>query len=177
MNATHVLHSAVWDSAVWTLLGLAGGLALLAILSPRLFSSLSSQSSVWIDTYRVTKAFDKRFDISRYVLPYSRLLGAMTLVATGVLAVVASRLGHAGQQIAWPLLGLVGAAGAVAVFSPRLFSRLASWGNRWIDADRVLTKLDRRIDIDRHVLAHCRLFGVAVLGTVVVLACLLMWRA
>lgn len=59
---------------------------------------------------------------------------------------------------------VIGVLGLVALCSPPLFTLLASYSKVWVDTERFLKKLDQPVDIDRHVLRHCRLFG-AVLVT------------
>ena len=173
MNMPYFLSSVQWESVIWILLGLAAGVALTAVLNPRLFSVLSTRSGVWIDIDVVTRKLDKRINIDRRVLPHSRLLGAMSIAAASVLAAFSIRYQYAGWWIVLTSLGVIAAIGLVALVSPRLFSRLATWGSVWVDTDRVLKKADHRIDIDAYVLRYCRLFGAGVLGVVVVLAALL----
>jgi len=177
MSMIDVFSSVPREWFIWTLLGFAGGVGLIAVLSPRLFSALSAWSSVWIDTEKSAKSLDRRIDIEQHVLRHSRLYGAMTVVATGVLAAFSMRLEYAGRWVALVSLGFVAANGLLALLSPPLFSRLAHWGSLWIDTDRFFATLDRRIDIDRPVLRYSRLFGMAVLGVVVVLASCMLWTA
>jgi hypothetical protein len=175
MMSTLAVSSIEYESLVWALLAVAAGIALVAILSPRFFSKLNAWSSVWIDVDRFAGRTNKRIDIDHRVLLHSRLFGAMTIVAAGVLAGFSMKLQDAHQWIVLPSLGLVVVSGLVALFSPRLFSRLARWGSLWVDVDKSVDKMNYRIEIDRHVLRHCRLFGAVVLGAVVVLATALIW--
>ena len=52
--------------------------------------------------------------------------------------------------------------GMVALVNPPLFRRTAKVLSRWIDTDKSLAVLDKRVDIDGHVFRHTRLFGAAV---------------
>lgn len=169
--------STQWQSFVWIFVGIAASFALLAILSPRLFAKLNAWSSLWIDTDRVAKKTDKRIDIDHRIIPYSRLLGAMTIAAAAVLASFSGGLPHAQQLVVLASLGLVGVAGLLALLSPRFFSRLAQWGGLWIETDKYTDLLSRRIEIDHHVLRHGRLFGAVVMAVVIVLAILLLFSA
>ena len=164
-----------WQPFTWTLLAVAGIFGLMAILSPRLFSTVSAWSSTWIDIDRFAKKLDKRIDIDPGFTLHSRPLGALTVVAAVVLAGFFVGLEHPAQWIALPSLGLVAATGLVALVSPRLFSRLARWGSFWVDIDKPVNRMNHRVEIDRYVLGHCRLFGGAVLGLAVILATVLIW--
>ncbi len=68
------------------------------------------------------------------------------------------------QWLIWPLLTLVGSVGLLAVLSPDRFSKLSEEGAKWIDTNKLVTLLDKPIDVDRHVLRYSRVFGVAVLA-------------
>jgi hypothetical protein len=70
----------------------------------------------------------------------------------------------------WSLLALLGLVGAVAVLSPRHFSRLTKCSSQWVDTDRILSTLDRKVDIDKHVLPYSRALGMAVLCSVAIFA-------
>lgn len=73
------------------------------------------------------------------------------------------------HQLFWPFLLVVGALGLIAVFFPRQFRVLAYRSSKWIDTDKVLSTMDKRVEIDRLVLRHARLFG-----GIVILACALL---
>jgi hypothetical protein len=77
------------------------------------------------------------------------------------------------QWLMWSLLGFAGAVGLVAAISPRLFSRLTTWCNIWVDTENIVKKLDRRIEIDQYVVRHSRLFGILVVAVVLVLTAFL----
>ena len=173
MNAAVDLSSCPWEWLVWTLLALAGGAALLAVCRPSVFQTISVRSSRWIDIDRFARKLDVRIEVDQRILPHSRFLGALSVVASGVLAVFSLKLPHAGQWVVLPSLALVGATGALAMISPRLFSRLAHASSLWVDFDGMVDKMQRRIDIDHYVLRHCRLFGVVVLAAVAILATVL----
>jgi hypothetical protein len=80
------------------------------------------------------------------------------------------------HPLAWLLLGFAMSMGIVALVSPRLFSGLATKGSRWVDTARLLALLDKRYDIDRHVLPHSRLLGALVVASACVLGWLLLKR-
>jgi hypothetical protein len=73
----------------------------------------------------------------------------------------------------WALLCVFGLLGALALFSPRHFHRVATEGSRWIDTDRILAWLDRRYDVDSLVLPFSRVLGALVIASVIVLGWLL----
>ena len=77
--------------------------------------------------------------------------------------------------VAWTLLGLFGFLGLLAILSPRLFASLAVRGGRWVDTDKVINKLNTRVDIDEHILPHSRLLGAAVVVAVGLLGFML-WK-
>jgi hypothetical protein len=72
-------------------------------------------------------------------------------------------------SISWVLLGCAGIVGFVALVSPKTFRSLADLGGRWLDSEKLLARLDKRIDIDRMVLPYSRWLGAAVLATVAIL--------
>lgn len=72
--------------------------------------------------------------------------------------------------VAWTLLGLCAFLGLLAILSPRLFASLAVRGGRWVDTDKVINKLNTRVDIDEHVLPYSRWLGMAVVISVGALA-------
>jgi len=74
------------------------------------------------------------------------------------------------EPIALALLGFAGLLGLLAVVSPRLFQKLAGQTDRWVDSNRALECLDRRVDIDAYVLPRSRLLGFAVIASVAVLS-------
>jgi len=74
------------------------------------------------------------------------------------------------EPIALALLAFAGLLGLLAVVSPRLFQKLAGQTDRWVDTNRALECLDRKVDIDAYVLPRSRLLGVAVLASVAVLS-------
>jgi hypothetical protein len=69
-------------------LAIIGVFGLIAVLSPRRFAVLATRSGRWVDTNKIAEVFDKRIDVDRYVLPFSRLLGVAVLVSVAVLAYV-----------------------------------------------------------------------------------------
>jgi hypothetical protein len=74
----------------------------------------------------------------------------------------------------WFLMGALTLVGAVAIISPQKFGKLATRGSEWVDSNKLLSALDRRIDIDRAVLPFSRLLGFAVLASMLMLAVLLL---
>ena len=76
------------------------------------------------------------------------------------------------QPLLTTLLVLAGLCGLVAVVHPRWFAVLADRGSQWIDTQRAVEWLDRRIDIDCYVVRYTRLFGALVLAS----ACFLAFR-
>jgi len=78
--------------------------------------------------------------------------------------------------IVWTLLAMAGTCGVLALSSPRLFSKLAAVGNRWVDTSSALAKLDRRVDVDARVLPYSRWLGLAVVVSTALLAGVLYGR-
>ena len=115
MNATIDLSSCEWEWLVWALLALAGSAALLAVLKPSVFQTISARSSRWIDVDRFTRKLDKRIEIDHRVLPHSRLLGAMSVAACGVLAAFSLRSQHPGQWIVLTSLTFTAVMGVLAM--------------------------------------------------------------
>jgi hypothetical protein len=73
------------------------------------------------------------------------------------------------QAVLWSTLGLLGLVGVIAVVSPSRFARLATRSGRWVDTNKIVAVLDKRVDIDHYILPFSRLLGVAVLASVAVL--------
>lgn len=73
------------------------------------------------------------------------------------------------EPLLWTMCGLLGLLGVLAVLSPRGFAALARRSDTWIDVNRILAKLDTRIDIDQRVMPYSRALGMAVLCSVTVL--------
>ncbi|MBI3836784.1 MAG: hypothetical protein HY288_02470 [Planctomycetia bacterium] len=79
------------DSFAWFALGIVGAVGLLALLSPRRFSSLATRGGQWVDSNKVLTQFDKRVDIDAYVMPFSRSLGVAVLAAVVLVGYMISR--------------------------------------------------------------------------------------
>jgi hypothetical protein len=80
-----------WQPVAWVVLGIAGALGLLAVVSPRRFSSVAVRSGQWVDSNKVLSTLDKRVDIDAYVLPFSRALGVAILAAVALAGWVISQ--------------------------------------------------------------------------------------
>jgi hypothetical protein len=78
------------------------------------------------------------------------------------------------QAILWGTLGLLGFVGLIAIVSTARFAKLARGGGRWIDINKFVAILDKRVDIDHYVLPFSRLLGVAVILSVGVLVFVLL---
>ncbi len=170
MNVAESLCSVRGQAVIWTLLAGAAGFGAVAIFSPRIFSTLSAWASVWIDVDRFTRKLDKRVDVDDCVARHPRLLGALSILAAAALAGLSIRYPYSARWVVLGFLGFVAVAGLLALCSPPRFSRLARWASVWVDTNKLVDKMQRRIDIDGYVLRYCRLFGFAVLGAVAVLA-------
>jgi len=73
--------------AFWAFLVSAAVAGLVALISPRTFVRLSAQSSRWLDASKVLRWLDQtRFNVDPLVLPFSRLLGGITLASVALLA-------------------------------------------------------------------------------------------
>jgi hypothetical protein len=68
------------------LLGIAGVLGLLAILSPAYFARIAQSGGHWIDTSGVAQLLDKPIKIDQAVLHYSRWFGIAVVVSSAWLA-------------------------------------------------------------------------------------------
>ena len=66
-------------------------------------------------------------------------------------------------------LSLCGLLGLLALLSPQLFGRIATFGGRWIDSAKALAAFDKRVDVDQYVLRHSRILGSLVIASVSVL--------
>ena len=173
MNMAEFLCSGPGQAVIWTLLAGAAGFAVMAIFSPRLFTAFNARTSLWIDIDRFTCKLDRRVDVDDCVARHPRLLGTLSIVAAATLASLSIRYPYGGRWVVLGFLGFIAAAGLLALCSPPRFSRLARWGSIWVDTNKLVDKLQRRIDVDRHVLKYCRLFGFTVLGAVTVLGSML----
>ena len=149
---------------------------LLAVLSPRWFAYLVKRSNTWVDSDGFFRQLDRRVEVDRCVLHYCRWFGVVCVAAAVLLGLVVLPL-MSMQWVAWLLLGLVGASGLVALASPPLFARLASFSSMWIDSDRFFKRLDRRVDVDNCVIRHSRLFGAVCVVVAVILTIFLHYAA
>jgi hypothetical protein len=68
--------------------------------------------------------------------------------------------------IAWTVLAMLAALGALALVSPRWFTTLALRGGRWVETEPYLNKLNTRVEIDQLVLPYSRWLGAATLAAV-----------
>ena len=173
MNTANIAAYAEWQWIVWALLAVTSVAGLLAVVSPRLFSRLATFGGRWVDSSKYLDKFDRRVEVDSHLLHYSRLLGLTSITAVLVLAIFIWPFQFSGQWMVWTLLAAIGAAGLLAIVSPRGFARLAAFGNIWVDSDKVLKQLDRRVEVDTHLLHHCRLLGVVTVVAASVLAILL----
>jgi hypothetical protein len=158
---------------IWTLLAGAAGFGVVAILSPRIFSALNARTSVWIDVDRFARKLDERVDVDDRVARHPRMLGTLSIIAATALAGLSIRYPYSARWVVLGFLGFVAVAGFLALCSPPAFSRLARGASVWVDTNRLVDKMQRRIEIDRYVLRYCRLFGFAVLGAVALFASVL----
>ena len=128
---------------------------------------------MWIDIDRFTRRLDRRVDVDDRVACHPRVLGALSIVAAAALAGFSLHYPYNARWVVLAFLGFVGVAALLALCSPPAFSWLARWASLWVDTDKLVDKMQRRIDIDRYVLPYCRVFGFAVLGAVAVLGSML----
>ena len=77
---------------LWGMLAFIALLGVLALLSPRLFSRISTAGSRWVDTSKLVEQLDRRYDVDQYVLPHSRVLGALVVASVAVLALLLKKL-------------------------------------------------------------------------------------
>lgn len=88
MQSLSIFASIAWQPMVWIILGSIGGIGVLAVLSPRAFANLATRSSLWIDSDKALRIFDKRVNVDGYFLRHSRLLGGAVIVAVLVLGIL-----------------------------------------------------------------------------------------
>lgn len=74
-----------WETCFWSLLAVAGVLALIALVSPAMFRSLAEYGGRWRDSSKLLEKLDKPIDVDRLVLPYSRVLGAAVIATIAIL--------------------------------------------------------------------------------------------
>ncbi len=68
------------------------------------------------------------------------------------------------HMIVLPVLGMAAGMGLLALISPKRFAGIANRSSHWVDTSKIQQLLDKRIDIDRHVLRYSRVFGIAVVA-------------
>jgi hypothetical protein len=74
-----------WLPVAWTLLALLAVLGALALISPRLFTTLALRGGHWVETESYLNKLNTRVEIDQLILPHSRWLGAATLAAVATL--------------------------------------------------------------------------------------------
>lgn len=77
-----------WQTLLFASLGIVGLAGLLALISPRLFATVATSSSRWINTRRFLDYFDRQVNVDRLILPHSRLLGGLVLASVAILGYV-----------------------------------------------------------------------------------------
>lgn len=80
--------STLLSPLIWAGIGVFGSVGLLAMISPTRFTALTRGSNRWIDTNRLLEKLDTQVDVDKYILPFSRQLGLVVVIAVGVLAFV-----------------------------------------------------------------------------------------
>ena len=88
MLSTLLLAQVTWTPFVWSLLGVTALFGLVALVSPSSFAAMATRGGQWVDTDRLFAIFDRRWDIDKHVLPFSRVLCAAVLAAVVVLALI-----------------------------------------------------------------------------------------
>lgn len=82
------MHSPLSDKFFIVFMTLSAVLGLVALVSPKLFQKLATQSKQWIDTEKYLAVLDRRFDVDGYFLRHCRILGALVMVSVSVLGYV-----------------------------------------------------------------------------------------
>lgn len=77
------------------------------------------------------------------------------------------------RPLMWVLLASAGLLGLFALINPKGFRKLSSEGSRWIDTQKLVALLDKRVDVDQKILPHSRLLGGMVVASVMVLGWLM----
>ena len=83
---------AAWRPPVISVLAVIGAAGLLALVHPRWFRSVASATNRSWDTNKVIERLERPVNIDRYILPYSRVLGALVLLSAGYLAFLCAAL-------------------------------------------------------------------------------------
>ena len=78
----------VTDRMFVVFLALSTVLGLLALVSPRLFQSLATRGSRWFDSKKFVETLDRQINVDQYVMPHSRVLGALVLASVAVMTFV-----------------------------------------------------------------------------------------
>jgi hypothetical protein len=80
------------QSTVVPILGIAlavvGLCGVIALVSPRSFAVLAGRGNRWIDTASLLAKLETRVEVDARVLPFSRILGATTIIAVVFLSFV-----------------------------------------------------------------------------------------
>jgi hypothetical protein len=158
--------------AVIAVIGVVG---LIALFSPALFARLARGGATWFDTKPFFQRIDRPFYVDVPLMLHSRVFGLVVLACAAALSWATPSMAP-WSTIVWSIVGTLAVIGTIAVICPKCFRSLAAWGNTWIDTSRMISVLDRRIDIDDFVLRHSRAFGIFVLASIAAMAALWYWR-
>ena len=77
---------AAMSGLAFALLGVAGALGLLAVVSPARFATIAHGGGRWIDTSSISELLDRPISVDHYVLRYSRTFGVAVVISAVWLA-------------------------------------------------------------------------------------------
>ena len=69
----------------------------------------------------------------------------------------------------WAGIGTLGMIGFLAIASPSRFRKLCTRSDHWVDTDKLLEPLNRRFDLDQHIMPFSQVLGGAVLAAAVLI--------
>ena len=95
-------------------------------------------------------------------MPRSSILAAL-LEGTAVSSLFAL---SATETILWLTLAMISFAGLLALLSPARFRSLSTKSNTWVDSNKALAGLDKKVDLDELIMPHTRWLGAVVLAAV-----------
>lgn len=183
INYSTNLYSILSATLFW-LAALTFIVGLLMILVPGWLMRVSGGINIWIDTAPWFHKLDEQRSFERLFYRFHLLMGIFIIVGSlyslwfiwqlqgGELLFLLPALKNPvlldilqSALIYLLLLGNLVAfvIGVVVLVRPSLLKNLEAWSNRWVDSDRVLKSVDRRVDISERIIhGHPRLFGLLV---------------
>jgi hypothetical protein len=69
--------------------------------------------------------------------------------------------------VLWTAIILCAGCGVLGVLSPKLLATINGISTKWVDTNWLFSYMDKKIDVDRFMVKHARLFGLLSLVTAV----------